>query len=82
VARVEVLSEAAAERFVLSLLQQRGRLTTAEVESAARAEGKRCPDQTVLFLAKLRLRGKIRGEISAPARGWVWWVEEAARVAA
>lgn len=71
---LEVLPEAAAERFVLSLLRNRGRMTTLEIERAAKAEGKRCPDQTVLFLAKLRLRGKVHGEPSRQARGWVWWV--------
>ncbi len=72
---VKVLSESEAERFVIDLLRSHGQMTTKDIESDAREEGKRCPDETVLFLTKLRLRGKIKGEISREKRGWVWWVE-------
>jgi len=71
---VRVLSESEAERYVIELLRSRGPMTTSEIESLARKEGKRCPDETVLFLNKLRTKGKIRGEISQEKRGWVWWV--------
>jgi len=73
---VRVLTESEAERFVLDLLRKHGEMTTKEIESNAREEGKRCPDETVLFLTKLRSRGKIKGEISQERRGWVWWVED------
>ena len=73
---VKVLSESEAERYVINLLKANGQMTTRDIESNAREEGKRCPDETVLFLTKLRSRGKIRGEISHEKRGWVWWVED------
>lgn len=73
---VRVLSESEAERFVINLLLERGHMTTKDIESNAREKGKRCPDETVLFLTKLRSRGKIKGEISQEKRGWVWWVPE------
>lgn len=69
-----ILSESEAEQFIVQLLSTRGRLTTREIESIARKEGKRCPDETVLFLTKLRSKGKIKGELSKEKRGWVWWV--------
>ena len=71
---VRVLSESEAERFIINLLRAHGPLTTKEIETAARGEGKRCPDETVLFLTKLRSRGIIHGEISQEKRGWVWWI--------
>lgn len=63
-----------AERFVLDFLDDGRKHTTQEVDAASRREGKRCPDATVRFLAKLRLRGKIDGELSMPHRTWLWWL--------
>ena len=74
-AMVRTLSESEAERYVIGMLREQGPMTTKQIEVSAREEGKRCPDETVLFLTKLRSRGKIRGEISQERRGWVWWVE-------
>ena len=68
------MSGAEAEEFVLSLLRERGPLTTMQIEKLARKEHKRCPDQTVIFLAKMRRRGLIKGEASVEKRGWLWWV--------
>jgi len=73
---VRVLSESEAERFVVNLLKAHGQMTTKDIESNAREEGKRCPDETVLFLTKLRSRGTIKGEISQEKRGWVWRLED------
>jgi hypothetical protein len=69
-----ILSEPEAEKFVMTLLKERGSMTTKEIEQIARKEGKRCPDETVLFLTKLRFKGKIKGELSQEKRGWLWWV--------
>ncbi|PKK81105.1 MAG: hypothetical protein CVT47_04160 [Thermoplasmata archaeon HGW-Thermoplasmata-2] len=66
------MGEAEAENFVIRLLQERGRLTTRQIEEAARERESECPDATVRFLNKLRLSGKIKGEISMEERGWVW----------
>jgi len=65
-----------AEAFVIELLRQRGPLSTMEIEKIARKEHKRCPDQTVIFLTKMRKKGMIKGEASMERRGWVWWYED------
>ena len=66
------MSEAEAESFVISLLKAREPMTTMEVEQLARTEGKRCPDQTVIFLTKMKKKGLICGEVSIERRGWLW----------
>lgn len=70
----EVMAAPAAEDFVLQLLRSRGPLTTMQIEVAARKEKKRCPDQTVLFLTKMKKKGLIKGDVSIERRGWVWWI--------
>jgi hypothetical protein len=67
-----VMNEDEAELFVLRLLKDRGSLTTMDIERLARKDQKRCPDQTVLFLTKMRTKGLIRGEASLEKRGWLW----------
>ena len=61
-----------AEEYVLSLLSVKGPLTTMEIEKLAGEERRRCPDQTVLFLAKMRGKGLIDGEPSTERKGWLW----------
>lgn len=70
----EVMDASAAERFVIDLLRTMGPLTTMQIELAARDENKKCPDQTVLFLTKMKKKGLIRGEASLERRGWLWSV--------
>jgi len=69
----DVMDVASAEAFVLDLLRRLGPMTTMEVEKLARRERKRCPDQTVLFLTKMRGKGLIKGEASLERKGWLWW---------
>jgi len=69
------MQEVEAEAFVIALLKERGPLSTMEIEKLARKEHKRCPDQTVIFLTKMKKKGMIRGEASLEKRGWVWWAE-------
>ncbi|RJS89130.1 hypothetical protein CW700_05460 [Candidatus Bathyarchaeota archaeon] len=65
------------EEFVVSLLREAGRpLTTREIQEAAERALVQCPDSTVVFLNRLRLRGVIRGRLSRERRAWVWWVED------
>lgn len=61
-----------AEEFVLCLLRTKGPLTTMELEKLADQEHRRCPDQTVLFLTKMRGKGLIEGAPSIEKRGWLW----------
>lgn len=70
---IGVMDVSSAETFVLDLLRRLGPLTTMEVERLARKEHKKCPDQTVLFLTKMRRKGLINGEASLERRGWLWW---------
>ncbi|HJX04560.1 MAG TPA: hypothetical protein VJ489_01945 [Thermoplasmata archaeon] len=70
----EVMDVVAAEKFVIELLRRAGPMTTMQIEVYARNEKKRCPDQTVLFLTKMRRKGLIKGEASLERKGWVWWV--------
>jgi len=69
-----VMSGEEAESFVVALLKERGPLTTMQIEKLARREHKRCPDQTVIFLTKMKRKGLIKGEASVEKRGWLWWV--------
>lgn len=67
------MTDQEAETFVLRLLDDGRKRTTMQIDAASRQEGKRCPDSTVRFLAKLRLAGKIHGEMSLEHRTWLWW---------
>jgi len=67
-----VMNELEAEEFVVLLLKQKGHLTTMDIERLARKDHKRCPDQTVIFLTKMRKKGLIRGEASLEKKGWLW----------
>ena len=67
-----MMSEREADEFVVSLLRRTGPLTTREVEIFAAQGGRRCPDQTVVYLAKLMRRGLVNGEVSVEKRGWIW----------
>lgn len=69
-----VMEDREAEAFVIALLREEGPLTTMEVERLARKEHRKCPDQTVMFLMKMKRKGLLRGEASLERRGWVWWV--------
>jgi predicted transcriptional regulator len=69
---VEVMNVSSAEAFVIELLGDRGPLSTMQIEKLARKEHKRCPDQTVIFLMKMKKKGLIRGEASLEKKGWVW----------
>ena len=71
---IKVMDVSDAERFVIELLKAHGPMTTMQVEISARKDRKRCPDQTVLFLTKMRRKGLIRGEASLEKRGYVWWL--------
>lgn len=68
-----VMSGDEAEAFVIALLRERGPLTTMQIEKLARKEHKRCPDQTVIFLTKMKRKGLVKGEASVEKRGWLWW---------
>jgi len=65
-----------ADQLIIQLLRDAGRpLTTREVQAETEKRLVRCPDSTVVFLNKLRIRGEINGERSSEKKGWVWWVQ-------
>jgi hypothetical protein len=68
-----------AEEYVLHLLRVKGPLTTMEIEKLADQEHRRCPDQTVLFLTKMRGKGLIEGAASIEKKGWLWQLPAAAQ---
>lgn len=70
--QVEVMNVSSAEAFVIELLGDSGPLSTMQIEKLARKEHKRCPDQTVIFLMKMKKKGLIKGEASLEKKGWVW----------
>lgn len=71
-APISVMKESEAEAYVIRLLGEMGPLTTMQIEEIARDGHRRCPDQTVLFLTKMRRKGLIAGEASLEKRGWLW----------
>ncbi|MCX8174484.1 MAG: hypothetical protein N3F63_07785 [Thermoplasmata archaeon] len=68
------LSEEEAERIITEFLRKKGRATTQEIEREVQKTGKRCADESIKFLMKLKSRGKIKGEVSMEVRGWVWYL--------
>ena len=67
-----VMGVSEAEAYVIELLTRRGPMTTMDIEREAASRRRRCPDQTVLFLTKMKAKGLIRGEVSQERRGWLW----------
>jgi len=66
-----------AVEHILSVLRDAGQpLTTREVQAETEKRRVRCPDSTVVFLNRLRIKGLIHGERSRERRGWIWWVED------
>jgi hypothetical protein len=62
--------------LILQVLKGAGKpLTTREVQRETEKRLVRCPDSTVVFLNRLRIKGVIMGERSKERRGWIWWVE-------
>jgi len=74
---VRSLSEEEAIELVLSILKAASKpLTTKEIEEETRKRLVQCPDKTPVFLNRLRLKGKIKGQLSTERKAWVWWVEK------
>lgn len=70
------LSEKEAVDLVIFILKETEKpLTTREIEAKTRKLMVSCPDKTPVFLNKLRLKGTIKGRLSAEKRGWIWWIE-------
>ena len=71
------LSEEEAVKIVLSILKKADKpLSTRDIEGETRKLLITCPDNTPVFLNKLRLKGIIKGQLSPERRGWIWWIEK------
>jgi hypothetical protein len=63
--------------LILQVLGEAGEpLTTREVQAETEKRLVRCPDSTVVFLNRLRIKGLINGERSRERRGWIWWLKD------
>ena len=67
-----VMTDKEAEDFVIMLISEHGPQSTMEIERLAKKADRRCPDQTVMFLAKMKKKGLIKGEVSLEKKGWLW----------
>jgi hypothetical protein len=71
------LSEKEAIKIILSILKKADNpLSTRDIEGETRKLLITCPDNTPVFLNKLRLKRIIKGQLSPERRGWIWWIEK------
>lgn len=62
--------------LILSVLKAAGKpLTTRDIEGEIRKSLASCPDSLPMLLNRLRLRGQVKGQLSAERKGWIWWIE-------
>lgn len=70
---VSDISESESEKLVLGLLRRTGRpMTTREIQEEAEKAKIQCPDSTIAFLNRLRIKGLVRGTLSKDRSSWVW----------
>ncbi len=51
------------------------KLTTREISARLESRlGYRCPDDLAKTLTKLKSAGKVKGQVSIDAGGWIWWI--------
>jgi len=71
------LNEKEATKIILSILKKAEKpLSTRDIEGETRKLLVACPDNTPVFLNRLRLKGIIKGQLSPERRGWIWWIEK------
>lgn len=71
----KILKGDEADQFIINIIKNANRpLTTREVQAETQKRMVRCPDSTVVFLNKLRLKGLIKGEMSKEKKAWIWWI--------
>ena len=70
------LTEDESYELIMNILKKAGKpLTTRDVEGEIRKTLTSCPDTLPVLLNRLRLKGLVKGKLSAEHRGWIWWVE-------
>jgi len=71
---MKILSDEEAEKFIVNILREKGKMKTGDVEKEMEKLGAKCHDESVRFLSMLRMKNKIKGKLSVEEKGWVWWV--------
>jgi repressor of nif and glnA expression len=63
--------------LIIKILKEAQRpLSTREIQQETQKRLVRCPDSTIVYLNRLRLKGVINGERRKEMRGWVWWIDD------
>ncbi|MBN1682269.1 hypothetical protein JW865_01800 [Candidatus Bathyarchaeota archaeon] len=71
----KILKGSEADQLIIKILKEAGQpLTTREIQTETEKKMVRCPDSTVVFLNKLRVKGTIKGEMSKEKKAWIWWI--------
>ncbi|MBM3292349.1 hypothetical protein FJY84_06685 [Candidatus Bathyarchaeota archaeon] len=71
----KILKGEEADQFIINILKNANQpITTREVQAETEKKMVRCPDSTVVFLNKLRIKGLIKGEMSKEKKAWIWWI--------
>jgi len=71
------LSEKEVIETILNILRKAERpLTTREIEEETKKLLVSCPDNTPIFLNRLRIQGILEGQLSREKRAWVWWIKK------
>lgn len=69
------MSREEGEEKIIKILKDKGRMSSFEIDSIFKEREEECPDSLVVFLARMRRQGKIKGEVSRERKGWVWWTD-------
>jgi len=70
------LTEEESFKLIMTILKLAGQpLTTRDIEGEIRKKLISCPDNLPVLLNRLRLKGLVKGQLSAERRGWIWWIE-------
>ena len=71
------LGEKEAIEIILDILKKtEDPLTTREIEDKTKKLLVSCPDNTPVFLNRLRIQGVVEGQLSREKRGWIWWIKK------
>ncbi len=71
------LGEKEAIEIILEILRKAEEpLTTREIEEETKKLLVSCPDNTPVFLNRLRIQGIVEGQLSRERRGWIWWIKK------
>jgi repressor of nif and glnA expression len=61
---------------VLKILEEKGEMSTSELEQEFNRRGEDCPDGAVRTLMRLKTKGLIMGRMDPTKKGWVWSLPE------